>query len=265
MEKNAKTKPMLERCGVIIKENEVPTYLKCIFCKGISVDPYELKCEHGLICEGCITYTKCCLMCNNLLDYQEAFLAKHKVQGFKAECLYCPYEGTVSEVREHVIQCTDRIYECKECKYEGSIEEFVRHLEEKHAKEIVQEFTSKKDEDLLMKDRTNDQKKLAKIGSTGKYYCEDLLGNVRCACGCIKCGPISGCNCKSCMKLDLQIRNLPKGFLVNSEGVISQFFPKEAKYACGRLLNAFHGTKCLPTEQCFQCNILNMVSGRYND
>ena len=55
-----------------------------------------------------------------------------------------------------------------------------------------------------------------KLGSSGKYYCGRKLD-----CGCCNgfCGPIKGCNCMNCMKLDIQTRNLTKGWLVNQDGV----------------------------------------------
>jgi hypothetical protein len=43
----------------------------------------------------------------------------------------------------------------------------------------------------------------------------------------------SGCNCASCMKLDIEMKKLPKGYLVNSEGVISRKGDTNSFY-CGR-------------------------------
>ena len=55
-----------------------------------------------------------------------------------------------------------------------------------------------------------------RLGTTKKYYCGRKLD-----CGCCSgiCGPLSGCNCVNCMKLDLKSRNLSKGWLVNRDGV----------------------------------------------
>ena len=63
----------------------------------------------------------------------------------------------------------------------------------------------------------NDIGKQARIGQSGKYYCGGILGT-KCNCCDGQCGTTSGCNCLSCMKLDIKARMLPKGYLVNKEG-----------------------------------------------
>lgn len=51
---------------------------------------------------------------------------------------------------------------------------------------------------------------------------------------------MNGCNCSSCMQLDVIYRNLDKDTLVNYEGRISTL--KEGKFTCGLLLDG--DTKC---------------------
>lgn len=59
--------------------------------------------------------------------------------------------------------------------------------------------------------------KRAKLGKTGKFYCGERL-NGYCYCCDGNCGPGSGCNCVACMRLDIDARELPRNYLVNSQG-----------------------------------------------
>lgn len=48
----------------------------------------------------------------------------------------------------------------------------------------------------------NDKGREAKLGENGKYFCGGILGT-NCMCCNGYCGPSNGCNCSSCMKLDI--------------------------------------------------------------
>jgi hypothetical protein len=74
------------------------------------------------------------------------------------------------------------------------------------------------------------------IGTTGKYYCQDSLG-IKCECCDGNCGPTNGDNCIDCMELDIKMRNLPKGYLLNSEGSICKVDLKSETVCCGKLTN----------------------------
>ena len=111
----------------------------------------------------------------------------------------------------------------------------MKHLTEAHEEKIVKDYdktntkeleeekkeTTKSGNKELNFDRinlkTNDRQRQARIGQSGKYYCGGSL-ETSCACCDRQCGPTNGCNCSSCMKLDLECRMLPKGYLVNKEG-----------------------------------------------
>ena len=73
------------------------------------------------------------------------------------------------------------------------------------------------------------------------------------------CGPDSGCNCSSCMKLDIETRLLPKGYLVNKEGASCR--SNDGKFYCGRRVlvgEPFCDGYCGPTNgpSCPSCKIL---------
>jgi hypothetical protein len=63
-----------------------------------------------------------------------------------------------------------------------------------------------------------------KLGKNGKIYCGRQL-DFTCKCCSQFCGPYSGCNCSSCMKLDLEIHKLGQNCLKNREGRISYYDP----------------------------------------
>ena len=103
----------------------------------------------------------------------------------------------------------------------------------------------------------------ARLGTTGKFYCGGELDGFRCFCCNGQCGPSNGCNCSGCMLLDVQKRQLPRGWLVNFDGASARLSREEpTKFYCGRLVlmhdKRSHGY-CGPTngEQCTACRKLN--------
>lgn len=100
----------------------------------------------------------------------------------------------------------------------------------------------------------------ARLGETGKYYCGGVLGT-NCMCCNGYCGPDNGCNCASCMKLDMAMRLLPTGYLVNREGAACRKGDTGSFY-CGRksLIGvAFCDGYCGPTNgpACVSCKTIN--------
>ena len=76
------------------------------------------------------------------------------------------------------------------------------------------------------------------------------------------CGPDNGCNCASCMKLDLMIRQLPKGYLVNREGGVCRK-GETGSFYCGKKVLigvAFCDGYCGPTNgpTCVSCKTMNI-------
>lgn len=116
----------------------------------------------------------------------------------------------------------------------------------------------------------NDFGRRARLGSTGKYYCGGRLDGPRCACCNGQCGPSNGCNCSACMILDVQKRELPRGWLVNREGGSARCSSETpGVFYCGRMVmtdNPRTDGYCGPTngEQCIACRRLNEQEvGRY--
>ncbi|CAF5168287.1 unnamed protein product, partial [Rotaria sp. Silwood1] len=91
----------------------------------------------------------------------------------------------------------------------------------------------------------------ARLGTTGKYYCGGKLDGSQCQCCNDRCGPSTGCNCSGCMLLDVQKRQLPRGWLVNREGASARRSRVDpTKFYCGRIImtreKQIHGY-CGPT------------------
>ena len=81
--------------------------------------------------------------------------------------------------------------------------------------------------------KQNSSGRWARLGETGKYYC---VGSLETPCDCCDgdCGPGNGCNCRSCMELDVAARKLPRNYYVNREGAICRKSPETGLYYCGR-------------------------------
>ena len=113
----------------------------------------------------------------------------------------------------------------------------------------------------------NDQGRKARLGDSGKYYCGGPL-ETDCMCCNGYCGPDNGCNCKYCMKLDIAVRALPKGYLVNRDGAACRK-GTSGNFYCGRKVLigvAFCDGYCGPTNgpSCVSCNTINQqVKDRY--
>ena len=112
--------------------------------------------------------------------------------------------------------------------------------------------------------RINSRGYTARLGKTGKYYCTHELRS-KCFCCNGHCGPTNGCNCYSCMELDVKSRKLPKGFLVNRYGFVSRISPETDKFYCGRIYtqrSLGHDGYCGPTNgpNCKACANLDMYA-----
>ncbi|CAF3575947.1 unnamed protein product [Rotaria sp. Silwood1] len=109
----------------------------------------------------------------------------------------------------------------------------------------------------------NSQGQYARLGSSGKFYCGGTLDGSKCSCCNGECGPTTGCNCSSCMLLDVQKRALPQGWLVNSDGASARCSRQMPTiFYCGRGFILDDNTSiqyCGPTNgpQCIACQKLN--------
>lgn len=110
-------------------------------------------------------------------------------------------------------------YKCKQCNFKGSIDEVNAHFTDIHSNlmyEKVKDLSSYSVRDPTQSIQ-NKNGHLSWIGEMNKYYCGRDL-DIKCNCPCKGCGPNDGDNCTACMKLDIETRNLPPGWLVNKKG-----------------------------------------------
>lgn len=108
----------------------------------------------------------------------------------------------------------------------------------------------------------NKSGKMASLGTTAKYYCGGPL-LYKCSCCDGNCGTTNGENCLGCMELDMKSRGLPKGFLVNSDGVICKVDIARKTVYCGTLVSSFRDSRCAPKDPCSSCNKLTKTLPRY--
>ena len=274
-------KSALERSGMKIM-GKVPYYLNCIACHGLCVDPYEFTCGHGLICEDCIEFVDFCPKCNVKTNLKKSIYINMTINKISVKCEFCHnFVSDFERVRTHTLNCLKREFECNEagCKYKSKKQDFLKHISENHTKELITHFiTERKDsETFLMNDKNNDLGNNAKIGENGKYYCEqefmldldekssDQESDQKPPNSHRKLCRLNGkYNCCSCMKLDLEIRNLPKGFLVNGDGIIAQYQEKFETFICGKELLDDCTSRCSYRRLCDACKTLNKVKKLYS-
>jgi len=135
------------------------------------------------------------------------------------------------------------------------------HVTERHSKEVIAYFSaqeSRPQPNQPVLDRIG-RKGNARIGATGKYYCGQRLNG---SCGCCNgyCGPSDGCNCQSCMQLDVAARVLPKGYLVNKEGRTARAGSTSLWYCGAKVMSGVPGCDgwCGPNDgiSCAACQRL---------
>lgn len=171
-----------------------------------------------------------------------------------------------------------RVFKCpsSNCNFSGNQQEFISHILQQHGSLLIQRyhylFNDQSAFDDMIATRLNENNKKARLGETGKYYCEVYMGKCKSRPCCDGyCGPTNGCNCLACMKLDIQARKLPPGYLVNRNGFVARRSPETGLFYCGRrVLDGVPGCDgyCGPTNgpNCRACKVLDVETksgGRY--
>ena len=199
------------------------------------------------MCEQCVKDLKKkeCPACRKQnFTVKPSVLARRMIGSMPQVCPNeCGTTSTIGNMSDHLKKCLNRVLQCAKCAFEGKKADFLAHLTKDHEQILLESFDKhiKKDEEEkkatlqnpaqhlgsqmaqmnLEFDRigraVNDAGRQARLGQSGKYYCSGRLEG-KCICCDGQCGPTNGCNCNSCMKLDLKSRMLPKGYLVNKEG-----------------------------------------------
>jgi hypothetical protein len=162
----------------------------------------------------------------------------------------CKEQSTIGNLSDHLKKCPKRLYTCRKCPgpFSGIKADFMAHLASQHELELIGSYdategSSERIEEEKMATGTdqqldrigktlNEAGRWARLGETGKFYCGALL-EPRCFCCDGHCGTTNGCNCGPCMKLDVQSRRLPKGYLVNKEGRTARISAESGKFYCG--------------------------------
>ena len=280
------------KSGVLffVTERDMEEEFTCPICMDVAEDAVETSCCHHIFCEECLVDVRnnCCPQCRAPLSAQPSHLARRLIGNMPVACPYkCDAKVTRSELKSHSNNCPQRMYDCPspKCGFKALKEEFANHLFNEHKDVIVREasrcFVSSEVQGAVLgpgngvnkdvgpqnMDRIattrNANGHTARLGSTGKYYCGRNLDGRRCRCCDGHCGPTNGCNCSACMKLDVERRCLPRGWLVNRHGCPARISGR--RFYCGRKVMADDSRcdgYCGPTNgpNCEACQILQEQS-----
>ncbi|KXS09053.1 hypothetical protein M427DRAFT_64859, partial [Gonapodya prolifera JEL478] len=196
------------------------------------------------------------------------------ISKMSAACDGCGGKMQRGELREHRVVCSEVVRECAKpgCDFKGNREDWLKHVDQEHWKDLC--FAFQHHFAKARPDRTNDPiatatnsaGRIARLGSTGQYYCGERL-DVSCDCCDGVCGPESGCPCRACMALTIKARCLPWGFLVNNDGATARK-GVTGRYYCGRkVMDDVDGCDgwCGPTNgaNCYACEKLDELGGFY--
>eukprot|EP00826_Nyctotherus_ovalis_P017404 TRINITY_DN15125_c0_g1_i21.p1 TRINITY_DN15125_c0_g1~~TRINITY_DN15125_c0_g1_i21.p1 ORF type:complete len:248 (+),score=28.38 TRINITY_DN15125_c0_g1_i21:30-746(+) len=171
--------------------------------------------------------------------------------------LICKCGGIVTiSVKEHELTCENALKVCYCENFIGTPSKLIKHIVEEHGMQLLNKFeagtaykklNTKKYIDLTGTFR-NDRCEIVYIGSTGKFYCDNIgLQEKTCNRG-------DDYNCVDCMRLDMKLRSLPKGYLVNFDGTISRYSTTKKAFCCNRkVINGKpacgNGYYCISCEQ----------------
>ena len=255
--------------------------LACSICLEVAENAVETSCCHHIFCEKCLrrVLERECPQCSKYFDILVSHVARRIIGNMPATCSFneCGMVLTRSNVKEHEQLCTYRVYVCSSpnCSFRGEKKEYLSHLFKEHEDDIFVHahlcfsqpgFRFNSQDRIATK--TNAVDRVARIGQTGKYYCSGAL-EIYCNCCDGNCGPSNGCNCKACMKLDIESRNLPKNYFVNREGAICRKSDVTGIFYCGRVTTGRleDDGYCGPDdgESCRACEIIqDQINTRYD-
>ena len=242
-------------------------HFECIVCLEIMEDAVEFLCCFNTCCEKCAQNLEICPCCRHTpLQYRPSIQVRRWIGCMPITCSYCSHNTTRGEIKSHLKSCPQKPDTCRICSKEIPGTERLAHALNFHAEDIVKIYTdgalARPIEDRKYNERDCiNLSKRSRLGKSGKYYCGKPLGPIACKCCNGVCGRTTGCNCVDCMKLDIEARNLPKGYLVNNAGIICA---KNAsgKVACMCLIDLQR--RCGGEgNQCELCGKLERVWQRY--
>ena len=266
-------------------ENKV---LACPICFKIAINPVLTKCCQQIFCKACTQALDRCPLCKKR-EYSPtpSELARRMIEQIEVKCPHsgCSVRTHPSEMEIHSETCEFRIRECPICKqFKPSLLELMAHLCASHSQSLLQMLQEKYDaqesskiqtptivkeeirkegEDLIGP-RKNEAARTSKLGQNGKFYCGYYSKHMGWKEG--QCSEKSRLNCPSCMKLDIDVRKLPKNHFVNGAGIICHL--RDGKLYCGRTIATVINQErtCGPMKgsSCKDCLVLCQNVARYN-
>ena len=248
----------------------------CSVCLNICCDAVEASCCTQIFCDKCVAGLQNCPTCRKSPFVVTASAALRRfINNMKIECKNCKLNLPRKDSMEHSIICPQNTHKCLApgCDFSGLTESFKQHMISSHEKDflrninsIFKEGTAPVETEELVK---NDKNRVVTFNEfTNKPYCSGPLLLCSCrqlstnsSCANRICGP-DGCNCKSCMRLHLQIKELPPGTLINNRGRAA-VRNDAGRFYC-RIENC--GTKGLTCSYCKKLDYsLNSEFGIYKD
>jgi hypothetical protein len=283
------------KCPVCLEYAEEP--MECQFCN-------HIFCKKCIASEQSKIKITSCPMCRKESNYKESAFAKRLLGNLPVSCPNeCGANISRNELKGHLTKCPNKNYLCnvQGCRYEGKKSDFIQHLTSQHENEILNKFDknlsqntqklyvntpgiqggqipSEKEINVNLplfengpsdinfnNNFLNSKGDPVSLGQSGIFYCSKRLG-FNCGCCDGNCGPDNGCCCKACMDLNIQIRNLPKGQMVNKEGRVAKW--TRCSYFCGveyeretkNIFKKIFKKKIIceyPNEPCHDCQVLN--------
>jgi hypothetical protein len=282
------------KCPVCLDYAEEPMecqFCNHIFCKNCIIGSDQSKVKITL-----------CPMCRKESNYKESAFAKRLLGNLPIACPNdCSTNISRNELKGHLTKCPNKNYSCNivECNYQGKKLDFIQHIVSQHENDILNKFDKFSGQNtqklyintpsiqssqlplekeinfnLLEIDDSNainsnnsfknSKGDLVSVGQTGIFYCTKRLG-FNCGCCDGNCGPDNGCCCKACMDLNIHIRNLPKGNMVNKEGRVAKW--TRCSYFCGveyeketkNIFKKIFKKKIIceyPNDSCQECHVL---------
>jgi len=202
--------------------------LDCNICLGVCVNAVETGCCHHLFCESCLTRVNSCPCCRHApVEHSPNIVMRRMISNMVTRCEFCEENIEKVKEKEHAITCPMATKRCPapDCGYSGLTGDFIDHLVQLHKVNLLKNV-KKIFDDADPDAQKNDEGSVVQFSKSNKKpYCLKLMH----ICGCKKigdydnckdynCGPDKDCNCLSCMKLDLKLRKLPPGSLINNKG-----------------------------------------------
>lgn len=169
----------------------------------------ESSCCHHVICRDCCSNLRDCPLCRHVdVQFTPSPLARRMISDMPVTCDYdCGAVLTRGTLKSHMEACTKRPLKCPDpqCVFSGVGDAILEHIMYNHKELFMSNYTylfnaspvmttrpspPTTNDDIIQK-RNNKNHRLARLGSTGKFYCGGKL-DFQCGCCNGSCGPTNG-------------------------------------------------------------------------